>query len=163
MMDRDNYLVSGEELRCSCGTESSKLKVTVNRGVTIGDKLTATMGDNLPMVNVGCFGKCMANPDAPIPCMFNGFWLDGSKKFTICDFPALTKDSALICKMGPGVIVARNNEKVQEKYKTILEKKNGLDKLLSKRRKYLKEMEINEEDIDNCHDIYLKPVDKERR
>ena len=160
MVDRNDYLVSGEELKCCCGTESSKLKVTINRGLYIGDNLAATMADNLPMVNVGCFGKCMANPDSPMPCMFNGFWMDASNKITICDFPALTKNSALICKMGPGVIVARNNEKVQNKYKKILEKKDGMDKVLEMRRAFLKEEKIKEIDIDNCHDVYLKSVRK---
>ena len=163
MMDRGDYLVSGDELKCSCGTESSNLKVTVNRGLYIGDNLAATMADNLPMINVGCFGKCMANQKAPKPCMFNGFWMDASKKITICDFPALTKNSALICNMGPGVVVARNNEKVQKRYTTILEKKNGMDKIRDKRREFLDEMEISETDIDNCHDIYLKSVEYKLR
>ena len=135
IMDKYDYLTSGEELKCSCGTEKAELKVAVRRTLTIDDKRIATMVDSLPEDNIGCFGQCMANPDAPAPCMFEGFWVDGCKRVTVDGFPALTKNSALICTKGQGVIVPRDNEIVEEKYKKILEGKNGLQKIHNKNNK----------------------------
>ena len=63
-MDKYDYLTSGEELKCFCGTEKAELKVAVRRTLTIDDKRIATMVDSLPDDNIGCFGQCMANPDA---------------------------------------------------------------------------------------------------
>ena len=87
-MDKYDYLISGEELKCSSGTEKAELKVAVRRTMTIDDKRIATMVDSLLDDNIGCFGQCMANPGAPAPCMFEGFWVDGCKRVTVDGFTA---------------------------------------------------------------------------
>lgn len=160
LMDKDDYLVSGEKLKCSCGTQESELKTTVNKGVYIDRKLATTMADSLGEVNIGCFGQCMANPNEPKTCMFEGFWIEGSKTFAIEHLPALTKYSALICTKGPGVIVARDNKKIEEKYKAILATENSEEKLTYRYERFLKKMGLTVEDIKKAQKSYFKAVDE---
>lgn len=112
-MDRCDYITSGEVLKCSCGTEKTELKVAVKRTITIDDKRIATMVDSLPDVNIECFGQCKADQNTLAPYVFEGFWVDGCKRVIVDGFPALTKNSALICTRGQGVIVPRDNEIVE--------------------------------------------------
>ena len=99
-----DYLVSGARLQCSFGTVPANLNVPVPNGVTINNKNVATAVDVVPMVNIGCFGKCNVVPAAPKPCTPAGTWLNAKTSAVTNEIPMLTKDSYMICMAGGGKI-----------------------------------------------------------
>ena len=99
-----DYLVSGAKLKCTFGTVPGNLNVVVPNGVTIGGKNIATMTDCIPMVNIGCFGKCNLVPAAPKPCTPAGVWMNTNNNTVVNEIPTLTKDSYMICMAGGGKI-----------------------------------------------------------
>ena len=98
------YVVSGAKLKCTFGTIPASLNVVKPKGVSINDKQIATMEDSVPIVNIGCFGKCNVVPTAPKPCMPEGVWMNISPTVRASEIPVLTENSCIICLAGGGEI-----------------------------------------------------------
>lgn len=99
-----DYLVSGAQLKCTFGTVPANLTVPIPNGVTINGKNVATATDMVPMLNIGCFGKCNVVPAAPKPCTPVGAWLNVNTSSVTNEIPMLTKESYIICTAGGGKI-----------------------------------------------------------
>ena len=98
------YVVSGARLKCTFGTTPATLNVPIPRTLKINGKNVANQMDCIPIVNVGCFGKCNMVPTAPKPCTPAGYWVNTSTKVSVDGMPALTTDSNMICTCGAGLI-----------------------------------------------------------
>lgn len=98
------YVTHGAKLKCTFGTTPSTLNVPIPKGAEINNKNMATMVDSIPIVNIGCFGKCNVVPAAPKPCTPCGVWMNTSPNVKESEIPVLTKDSCIICPAGGGII-----------------------------------------------------------
>lgn len=98
------YVVSGARLKCTFGTTPATLNVPVPKPLVINGKNVATQIDCVPIVNVGCFGKCNMVPAAPKPCTPSGVWVNTSKEVSVGGAAALTTDSNMVCVCGAGLI-----------------------------------------------------------
>ncbi|WP_284640478.1 DUF4280 domain-containing protein [Paenibacillus silviterrae] len=112
----------GANIKCSFGNAPGTLMVLPANRV-MHSMPVATIMDGKPMVNVLPFGMCssMANPTVasataaafgaltPMPCVpvTPAPWVPGSPTVLIGNFPALNKDSKLMCAWG-GVIEVLN-------------------------------------------------------
>ncbi len=103
------YVVSGARISCTFGTTPATLNVVVPKGVTLGGKNIATSVDCVPLVNIGCFGKCNVVPAAPKPCTPGGVWMNTSMTVKACEIPVLTKDSCMMCAAGGGMISIKSS------------------------------------------------------
>lgn len=103
------YVVSGARLKCSMGTVPATLNVVVPKPLKINGKNVATQTDCVPLVNIGCFGKCNVVPAAPKPCTPAGAWIKTSTKVSAMAMPVLTTDSKMICTCGAGVITIESS------------------------------------------------------
>lgn len=106
-------VVNGAMLKCSEGLAPGSLTVLPTGGSTADDKPTATIQDNVPMVNIAPFGMCktQANPQVaaataaamgaltPQPCVpvIPAPWSPGSSIVTLNGVPALTDSSKCQC------------------------------------------------------------------
>ncbi len=115
----DSYVVEGAKLKCSFGSSSSKLKISVKHDALINDKTQGNMMDHTSMTNICSFGLCssVANPDVAkataacngvlqkMPCKPNtrSPWLFCKTDVLVDNLPAILKSSKLIC-MWCGVI-----------------------------------------------------------
>ena len=104
-----DYVVSGARLKCTFGTVPATLNVPVPKPLTIEGKNVATSTDCIPLVNIGCFGKCNVVPAAPKPCTPAGMWVNTSTKVSVGMMPVLTTDSKMICTCGAGMITIESS------------------------------------------------------
>lgn len=99
-----DYVVSGAKIKCTFGTTLATLNVPIPKPLQIEGKNVATATDCIPMVNIGCFGKCNVVPSAPKPCTPAGVWVNTSRDVKVGMVPALTDESKMICTCGAGII-----------------------------------------------------------
>lgn len=115
----------GAQCKCSFGVAPTVLTVApANKVMTMqGAMAVATIMDNKPMANILPFGMCQASSNpmvaaataaalgafTPMPCIpvITAPWVPGSPTVLVGNFPALNKDSKLMCQWG-GVIEILN-------------------------------------------------------
>ena len=110
------FVVNNAELKCSCGTASSKLKVGGEHNWIIENQNAANIGDHIPIKNICPFGNCTntANPavaaalGAPQPCIpvTPNKWSPGAKEFYIDKEQVLDDVSTCQCIYGGVISVA---------------------------------------------------------
>ena len=110
------FVVNNAELKCSCGTASSNLKVGGEHKWIIENQNTANISDHIPMKNICPFGNCTnpANPavaaalGAPQPCVpvTPNKWSPGAKEFYIDKEQVLDDVSTCQCVYGGVISVA---------------------------------------------------------
>src|SRR5947207_6870020 len=101
-------VVQGATLQCTCGSAPSKLMVTSQTQVKIGNMLAATVMDNVLATNIPPFGTCTvlttAASGTPTPCALAaaGPWAPGSTSIVkIGNLTALLSTDKLMCSI-PG-------------------------------------------------------------
>lgn len=103
-------VVNGATLQCSCGSAPSKLMVTSQMQVKIGNQLAATIFDFNLGANIPPFGTCSVLTSAasgvPTPCALAaaGPWKPGSTSIVkIGNLQGLLSTDMLMCTI-PGTI-----------------------------------------------------------
>jgi hypothetical protein len=106
-------VVQGATLKCSCGSAPSKLIVTSQKDLMIGNKLAATIQDHAPGTNIPPFGTCsVLTAEAlgvPTPCApaLPAPWAPGSTSpVQIGNFPGLLSTDQLACAIPGDITVA---------------------------------------------------------
>ena len=151
-MNINEYVVSGTSLECTFGTKESTLNVVVPKALIINDKYVATQTDCLPLLNIGSFGMCLANPDRVRECNPSGCWINVSNELTVDGVPALTRKSKMICTTACGEISIVDNAAKKEMHNEKMAKKfdeYGID------RNYKKRYEFEQ----GVRDCYLKSIE----
>lgn len=121
------YVCNGATMKCSMGTSSSKLVVTPERGVFLGNQPKATIKDMKPLANIPPFGLCtsLANPVVaaataanlgvltPMPCVPNpsGPWDPGHEIVLEKGIPALLNTCKLQCQWAGTIELIDNGQK----------------------------------------------------
>lgn len=106
-------VVAGASLQCSMGTAPSALSVLPTNCTMAGGPPTATITDNIPLVNIMPFGMCNSpsNPTVaaataaasgvltPMPCIpvTSAPWTPGAPTVLIGNTPALDNNCTLMC------------------------------------------------------------------
>ncbi len=117
----------GATLTCSQGVAPSTLVVPPLNRTFIDGMPAATIGDNIPIVNIPPFGMCrsMANPTVaaataaamgtltPMPCMpvVAAPWSPGSATVMIGNKPALNNSSKCMCNWGGSIAIGNPGAK----------------------------------------------------
>jgi len=94
------HTVHEAQLCCSNGSTPARLLVTSQLFVTIKDRLIATEGDILPLINIPSFGSCRKGI-YPTPCVpAPQPWQKTTVKENINGLKKLTMDSFCMCAQG---------------------------------------------------------------
>ncbi|BFH17780.1 DUF4280 domain-containing protein [Paenibacillus melissococcoides] len=111
--DKKSYVVAGAILKCSFGTQPTRLKTPLSHGVYIKNKAQMNIKDYKPGVNIIHFGNC-SSPDNPAvqnsslvdvfgvkkaPCipLINMPWLNGKSDVLVENEPALLNTCTTRC------------------------------------------------------------------
>ncbi|MEC0235053.1 DUF4280 domain-containing protein [Paenibacillus kribbensis] len=111
--DKKGYVVAGAILKCSFGTQPTRLKRPFSHGVYIKDKAQMNVSDYLPGDNISGFGRCfsLTNPavlnsnmvdiygvkKAPCIPMITRPWIGGKKDVLVEGQPSLTDQCSNSC------------------------------------------------------------------
>ncbi|MCY9529456.1 MULTISPECIES: DUF4280 domain-containing protein [Paenibacillus] len=111
--DKKSYVVAGAILKCSYGTQPTRLKTPLSHGVYVKNKAQMNVKDYIPGVNIINFGNCssLMNPAVQnstmvdiygvkkAPCMpvIGLPWINGKSDVLIEDEPALLNTCTLRC------------------------------------------------------------------
>lgn len=132
-----SIVVDGATIKCTNGTNSTKLKVPKSHGAKIQNKNEATIKDNKVNINVMTFGQCRKTKKACIPVIGNT-WKSSKGNYKLNNEQVLTKNSCLACN-NAGIITFVNDgqkkgstEKKETKSPTIIFKTNRTLKYGSK-------------------------------
>ena len=114
------YVCTGATLKCTMGTNTSKLKATP-KNVTLTEKDQANISDYISMINIPSFGRCRSlgyPPTAsataanhgkltPMPCVPGTCpkWQAIDKDSLICGEPALLESATLKCTYGGTITI----------------------------------------------------------
>lgn len=141
----DSYIASEATLKCTFGTNTSKLTVYSDRTVFLNEKPIANISDHTSMYNIHTFGKCRttnypptgsataANHGCltPMPCIPGTVsnWINGKKDYIIKGQPALLKSSFCKCQWGGIITITDDGQVNTGKPDGSKEKKDSEDEL----------------------------------
>lgn len=113
---KKGYVVAGAILKCSFGTQPTRLKRPYSHGVYVKGKAQMNIGDHVPGENITNFGRCScpANPavksshlidiygvkKAPCVPVISGAWIGGKSDVLIEGAPAMLDNCSNACIYG---------------------------------------------------------------
>ena len=105
------HVVEGATLTCTQGSSTSRLAIPDNRGVSIGDKKQANIGDHAGGVNIMSFGTCTRAIPPPGCIMATvSKWIGGQSNLGINGEPALLSTSVNFCACGGVVSIVNDGQ-----------------------------------------------------
>lgn len=123
-----SYVVAGAILKCSCGTQRTRLKIPFSHGVYIKGKAQMTVEDYIPGIHIGSFGNCsnLMNPavesstmvdiygvkKAPCTPILTMPWLHGKADTEVEGKAALLSQCTHKCLYGGDIVIEDDGQQL---------------------------------------------------